>query len=742
MVRPTQWRQAPVKQPGPVNDTPPPAARVKARRMTHWRDGGLVLGFGLIGFGWVSSQASSAMAASVLAVAVLVAGTLVAFGERNRQRRGLEDKVLEALAETLEVPYLDRRTVKFGRWSSGWPGRPLRIRIFYAPVALDISPEWKADIVDVLERRLLTRYKITAHDQLRCRLRLEKDDSVIETTEQPARLTRALRSLGRLIDQSVTLLDYQLDDDGELKSIKVKHDASDKMAAAGAQTRVERIISTMHAGRWRGHWDTVNDEVTLEQRPSLPSSVWLPAKPPADVEDLLANYDRVAIPYAIDEDGEEIVWHPAVVPHFLITGGTGSGKTSTTHAIVGEITQYGWPVWVLDGKRVEFLKHRTWPNVQVIATTVPQQVALVHRVWMLMQERYRLMEDEGFETSDFEPLVVVLDEWAEFVGELADWYGTVKAKGDPTKPPTIREEASLARKARTARIHLIKTMQRPDVSLLGGAGGEARSNYGQRASIGRIDPQGATMMWNNPATGTTIPRAVRQRAITTNAEGTPVEAQCYRFPSMSAAEETEEGQLRGALRPAEAKWPRLLILPPEQDNLDDDGSGTTDPPPLTFWDYAETDWVRADARPDLDPVVQAERRRSRDDARMAASTMAVLGLRPNELSRPLGGGSGAGTDAVPGADEKYVDDYDRSVDLNDFTGYQAPMQVLPFDLQIGDLIQVDDAEGWAVVDEQPEEDVLEPSQVAVSWRDDSDQRGSVSLERDTRITVRRPEEIE
>ena len=337
---------------------------------------------------------------------------------------------------------------------------------------------------------------------------------------------------------------------------------------------------------------------------------------------------------------------------------------------------------------------------------------------------------------------MILDEWAEFVSELYDWYGAIKQKGDPTKPPTLREHASLVRKARTARIHLIQTMQRPDVALFGGgAGGEVRSNFGQRISVGRLDPQGAMMMWANPSTGTTIPRGVRQRSITTNADGQPVEVQCYRFPSMTAPDDSEEGRLREQLRPAESRWPRLLILPPE---LRDDLDGEV---PIGFWDYAETDWVRADARPDLDPVVQSERRRNAGDARMAASTMAVLGLHPNELTRgidPTTPGQRPRlrpVERIEESDGDYVDEYDVPIDLDDYSGYGPEIRILPTDLQIGDLIQVEDAAGaWAVVDELPEEDVLDPNLTVVSWRDDADQAGALSLPTDTRIAARRPEE--
>ena len=119
----------------------------------------------------------------------------------------------------------------------------------------------------------------------------------------------------------------------------------------------------MMPGRWRAVWDLERDEVRFEVRPTLPTCVWMPDRPAAldvAVDDLLHNYREVRIPCAIDEDGREVCWYPARVPHIMLTGGTGTGKTSMAHSLLGQITAFGWPVWILDAKRVEFLSLRTF----------------------------------------------------------------------------------------------------------------------------------------------------------------------------------------------------------------------------------------------------------------------------------------------------------------------------------------------------------------------------------------------
>src|SRR5450759_3103654 len=50
------------------------------------------------------------------------------------------------------------------------------------------------------------------------------------------------------------------------------------------------------------------------------------------------------------------------------------------NGVVMELAFRGWPVWICDPKRIEFLGMRGWPNVQVVATTVPDQVVVIYQV--------------------------------------------------------------------------------------------------------------------------------------------------------------------------------------------------------------------------------------------------------------------------------------------------------------------------------------------------------------------------
>lgn len=116
--------------------------------------------------------------------------------------------------------------------------------------------------------------------------------------------------------------------------------------------------------------------------------------------------------------------------------------------------------------------------------------------------------------------------------------------------------------------------------------------------------------------GVTLPRGCTGRATATHDDGRPVEIQCYRFPDLYAAEGSAEWQLLQALRPVQARHPRLVIVPPGES---EDGA------PPTFRDFARAAWDTAENRPDLDPLS-----RSLDpdglSGRELSSTLASLGL--------------------------------------------------------------------------------------------------------------------
>lgn len=774
-----------------------PAQRLAHAPSTRGRDTVVLVLVGVAAWGWLTLVNEPWLASLTLIACFVAASARVIFGKVARLRHQSRDTLVEALASLTGTRNLDRRTVRLSKWSWDWPkaGVPSRVVITYAPGAPDGEPGWNSALLDVLRRRLQTSYRLVEHDLQRCRVVLEADRSASSPS-----VTRVERTIRELIGPTSRVKTVDVGPDGEPAKVVVAHQAGTRLAASGYRARVERTFSTVNPGRWRARWDLVNDSVTFELRPAFPEKIDLaPSKIDQD-KDVLSSYNEVAIPYGVDEDGQEMVWRPAIDPNFMVVGSPGTGKTVLAHVLLVGAARYGWPIWVVDGKAIEFLGFRAWPNVQVVATTIEQQVAVIHRAAALMEHRYQLIVQGRASEDDFEPLLVFIDEWADFRANLMGWYSTVKVKGDPTKPVVLERVASIARKGRSSRVHLIFGTQRPDAEYFGG---DMRDNFRARASTGRLSPQGAMMMWQDPSIGTTVPRGCRGRATTINDANRSVEIQVFFAPDPRKARDDDEHL--ASLRPAVAQHERYLIMSAESKVEDDDP---------TYWDVAAAAWTLASRHPELDPVLNEPV--ASDQARLLASPTALFGLgdagtdtavplygmeevaqaRPvtaagedleliteaaqlvsglgfastamlqrklrigfakagelmDTLERrgvvgPVGksgtrevllGDPAAAVAAVEPQTPAPVESEPGVVDEATFDGYGPEIDADPAALSIGSLIEVEPGQ-WVTVDDEVDADLFDAECLAIPWRDDADNSGVHLVPHGERIRARNPD---
>jgi len=247
----------------------------------------------------------------------------------------------------------------------------------------------------------------------------------------------------------------------------------------------------------------------------------------------------------------------------VVTGSTGVGKTVAVNGLLAGASNLGWPIRVCDPKRIEFLGMRNWPNVQIVATTVEEMVATVHDSWQLMEKRYRLIEQGKASEDDFEPTVLVLDEYRDMVALVDDWWASVVRPGVsaklklPTKCPVYGWVGSLARKGRSARVHVVLGTQRPDAEFLGG---EMRDNFRARLSLGRLSPQGAQMMWEAPFIGVAVPAVRGRGTAAAGPSGIPTETQVYWTPDPRRATSPDDRELLAQLRPAQVIHGRQEVV--------------------------------------------------------------------------------------------------------------------------------------------------------------------------------------
>ena len=676
------------------------------------------------------------------------AGAAVSYnGYRATIRAEETDRAIEQLCRLTAAPPT-REVMTATRWSGQGPGRPGRITVRYQSAALLLDEQWEPRVVELLSQQNWGRYRIQKHNTRKRRLVLVPDTRSISETHLSPELVKATRTILALLGPTGKITKHETDPStGDLLAVEATHEVGHRLESEGYRARVQRVVSVNLPGRWRARWNLETDWVRFEVRPTFPKKLYNPAglvdeKSAVDLSDLAhSDYDSVAISYGEDEDGNPMVWRPAIDPHFMLVGASGTGKTVTAHTLLTQLTAHGWPVWVVDGKGVEFLGFQDWPNVQIVASHMEHQIAVIHRFWKLMETRYSLIVNGEATEADFEPVVLFIDEYADFRGNLLNWYSSIKGKGDPTKPKTLQEVASIGRKGRTAKCHMVLGTQRPDAEYFGG---DMRDNFRQRVSMGRLSPQGAMMMWESATTGVGIPRGCRGRATSVNDHNQAVEIQTYFTPDpRKTAPDTEDAAVLDRLRPLEVRHERLVILDPDPGGTED---GEEE---IRFHHVTGAPWARAADHPNLDPVARRKTRADSETARRASSPMAMLNLDTPAVREPAHDSQTSKEEhavLVPASPVRFDRPHlqvvpDSDSDVDDWEGYGESEDTAPVDLVAGDLILLDEDAGiWVVVDNEPAiyGDDSGDDMVGLTWRGDGDAEGVLDIPLDVTVQVRRP----
>lgn len=641
----------------------------------------------------VSITGRASLAWTIGIVGGLVTIGVAVIGARQRARDLSVTGAVEAVSQIAGARVPSRSIVTFSQWPANeWVGVPGKIRVRYSATTNDEDPKFVSSLSEQLSRRLGTTYRLRDRHPSRCVATFELDPSAAEDT--PEAEQRAIDVTHMLFGQSATV-DVQTDSTGEVvESMDIEHKIGPRLALSGYRARLERVVGSMLPGRWRAAWDLESDSVHFELRPEMPAMIVHTPSQPADHRDHDA-YMAAKIVYGTDEDGRPVFWRPSKQPHMLVVGGTGSGKTSVEHTILTELALHNWRVWVLDGKRIEFIGFRGWQNVQLIASRLEHQVRMVHAAHELMMRRYDKIELGQATVRDFEPLVVVIDEYATFREGVERWYRAVKPKGGPPHAPALDLIGDIARLGRSAKVHLVLGIQRPDASFLGG---EMRDNFAARMSLGRLSPEGARMMWDSYTIG--VVRTPQGQGVTLDEGGDPVEALAHYTPdpAKTSTKDTDDLAAIEALRPDDAVWPQQKIVDPRPD-LDADGADGVE---FTYSDYAAA------------PIMAAS---VADRFEVTSTFIDPVGEDP----------------AQPPAGTTSDDDPDQ------LEGYGAAEERSASSVEAGDLLQIDAVtDSWGVI-ESAEPDLLDDSQIVISVRDvETGEPDGISVDAGDYLAVRSP----
>ncbi|SKF61495.1 cell division protein FtsK [Mycobacteroides abscessus subsp. abscessus] len=488
------------------------------------------------GWGWL-----------LVAIATVLAVSSAAFGWRTNHRR-------RAAAAALVIAQQELSNVSRIAWQvvwRGWPGTPVRIRVRFQATSASVTDTFSASLTGAVNKGWGIGFTITKLDKTRNRATLVVKAASDAIDRPGQQMVDRVADVATQVFGKTAKVSSKISE-GEVVSFSITHQHGAKLANAETRTKVAAIVSDMLPGQWRAFYDMPTDTVTFRPRPDLPTMVPRPTAPVDAAHELM-------IPQAIDEDGNLCYWEiGGVMAHQLKAGKTRTGKTVSMIGDVVEAARRGFRVFVVDPKRIEFLGLRQWPNVQLVATSVEDQIAVI-RYWHIeMMERYRRIVEEGARKQDFERVLIVIDEYRQFHDIVAEWWGQIKVSGMPSVCPVFANVGSLLRLAAAARIHVVLGTQRPDAEFLGG---EVRDNFSSRAALGALSQQGAQMMFDSPHIGTRIPRGLQGRG-TWAGDGQPREVQYLYTPDPAEASSTQDLALLAALRPTTTTWPRQQVRYP------------------------------------------------------------------------------------------------------------------------------------------------------------------------------------
>ncbi len=178
---------------------------------------------------------------------------------------------------------------------------------------------------------------------------------------------------------------------------------------------------------------------------------------------------KLTVALGLDVSGNPLAIDIAKMPHMLVAGTTGSGKSVLINAFISSLLFRASPQEVrlimIDPKRVEFTVYNGIPHLLTPVIVDPQKILSALK-WAMaeMDKRYKLFAERGVrnidsynELSGFQALpyiVIVIDELADLM-----MFAPVEVED---------AIARIAQMARATGIHLVIATQRPSVNVITG----------------------------------------------------------------------------------------------------------------------------------------------------------------------------------------------------------------------------------------------------------------------------------
>ncbi len=188
----------------------------------------------------------------------------------------------------------------------------------------------------------------------------------------------------------------------------------------------------------------------------------------------------LSLALGFDVVGRPVISDLARMPHLLIAGATGAGKSVAINAFIASILFKATPedvrLLMIDPKRIELSVYEGIPHL-LHPVVVEPKMASRALLWAVreMERRYRLLEE--LRVKSFDSYNQVAEEKLPYVVIIVDELADLMMVASKDVETSI---ARLAQMARAAGMHIILATQRPSVDVLTGL---IKANFPTRISF-------------------------------------------------------------------------------------------------------------------------------------------------------------------------------------------------------------------------------------------------------------------
>ncbi|WP_341323434.1 FtsK/SpoIIIE domain-containing protein [Solibacillus sp. FSL H8-0523] len=183
--------------------------------------------------------------------------------------------------------------------------------------------------------------------------------------------------------------------------------------------------------------------------------------------------NKLSFVVGVNEINEPINLSLAKLPHLLVTGTTGSGKSVFINQMAITLMLTNSPkelqMIMIDPKMVEFQHYEDFPHVQELVSEMDRVEELLDELTKQMDKRYTIFKDVGVKNISLYNDKVQNKELKDteimpYIVCIIDEYADLK----DTNPEIENYVARLTQKSRAAGIHLVLCTQRPSSNIISG----------------------------------------------------------------------------------------------------------------------------------------------------------------------------------------------------------------------------------------------------------------------------------